>query len=278
MVVTPLDRKYYGIYKCKASNIHGTAEHEIQLREAHTPSEILQAKLEVITATTITFSFIGPKNDGGLPTRAYAVQYKEERKSWDEAMKTTWPVDSPYILEGLKPQTSYNFRFAAKNDVGFGEWSADEQHTMPKRSNPEEPRILSGVSLIDFGGPEGGIVMSPYVDRYELRWKIPADNGEPIDKYDIKFCPAKNTTIGWKESDKCDTIELKSHDHTAHELRNLQANTHYKIELRAHNGIGYSTPGQIIVKTARVLPFSKNVYYSFPFFCQKQNVFVVQLL
>lgn len=67
----------------------------------------------------------------------------------------------------------------------------------------------------------------------------------------IIYHQAKKTNEGWKESDKCDTIELKSHDHTAHELRNLQANTHYKIELRAHNGIGYSTPGQIIVKTAR---------------------------
>ncbi|XP_071441374.1 fasciclin-2 isoform X2 [Hetaerina americana] len=247
LTVTPYDQKYYGIYKCRASNVHGDADHEIHLREAHRPSEVLQAKLEVITATTITFSFMGPKNDGGLPMRAYAVQYKEERKTWNEALNKTWLVDTPYILEGLEPQTSYNFRFAAKNDVGFGEWSADEHHTMPKRSNPEEPVILSS----GLSGSEGEVVNSPYAYNYELRWKIPADNGEPIDKYDIKFCPAKKTNEGWKESDKCDTIEIKSHDHTAHELQNLQANTYYKIELRAHNGIGYSTPGQIIVKTAR---------------------------
>ncbi|XP_046382239.1 fasciclin-2 [Ischnura elegans] len=251
LTVTPYDQRYYGIYVCRATNVHGDAEHEIQLREAHRPSEVLQAKLEVITATTITFSFIGPRENGGLPVRAYAVQYKEERKTWNEARNKTWFIDSPYILEGLEPQTSYNFRFAAKNDVGLGEWSADEHHTMPKRSNPEEPKILSSGILGSHPGPESEVVMSPYVNRFELRWKIPADNGEPIDKYDIKFCPAKKTSEGWKESDKCDTIELKSHDHTAHELRNLQANTHYKIELRAHNGIGYSTPGQIIVKTAR---------------------------
>ena len=51
---------------------------------------------------------------------------------------------------------------------------------MPKRSNPEEPRILN--NAID------GVVMSPYLDRFELRWRIPADNGEIIDKYDIKYC------------------------------------------------------------------------------------------
>lgn len=32
---------------------------------------------------------------------------------------------------------------------------------------------------------------------------------------------------------------------------NLRPDTYYKIELRAHNAIGFSTPGQAIVKTAR---------------------------
>lgn len=90
--VTPVDKRYYGAWKCVAVNTHGRAEHEILLKEAFPPSEILQAKLEVITATTITFSFVGPANNGGLPTRAYAVQYKEERKSWNDASNKTWPV------------------------------------------------------------------------------------------------------------------------------------------------------------------------------------------
>lgn len=45
-----------------------------------------------VAATTITFSFVGPKDDGGLPTRAYAVQYKEERRNWNEALNKTWPI------------------------------------------------------------------------------------------------------------------------------------------------------------------------------------------
>lgn len=91
-------------------------------------------------------------------------------------------ADSPYILEGLEPQTTYHFRFAAQNEVGFGNWAAPEHHTMPKRSYPEEPPILA-----NFG--EDGVVMSPYSDKYELTWKVPAHNGEPIDQYTIKYCP-----------------------------------------------------------------------------------------
>ncbi|KAF4523467.1 hypothetical protein B566_EDAN014993 [Ephemera danica] len=242
--VTPIDRIYYGAYKCRANNIHGVAEHEILLREAHPPSQVLQAKLEVITATTITFLFIGPGDDGGLPIRAYAVQYKEERRNWNEAFNKTWPVDSPYILEGLEPQVSYNFRFAARNDVGFGNWAADQHYTMPKRSAPEEPRILNTIV-------SNGVAVSPYNDHFELRWRIPADNGEPIDQYNIKYCVAKNSSEGWKEVGTC--VE---HDRTAlgapsYHMTGLRSDTYYKVELRAHNAIGYSLPGQITIRTAR---------------------------
>lgn len=58
---------------------------------------------------------------------------------------------------------------------------------MPKRSNPEEPRILN--NAIE------SVAMSPYLDRFELRWRIPADNGEEIDKYDIKYCIVSNYVV-----------------------------------------------------------------------------------
>lgn len=75
---------------------------------------------------------------------------------------------------------TYRFRFAAYNDVGLGGWDSPQTHTMSRRSAPNEPRILSS--------PEEGVVSSPYADHFDLRWKIPADNGEPIDNYQIKFC------------------------------------------------------------------------------------------
>lgn len=52
---------------------------------------------------------------------------------------------------------------------------------MPKRSFPEEPKIINN-------NPSEEYIISPYNDRFELRWKVPADNGEPIDYYDIKCC------------------------------------------------------------------------------------------
>jgi len=45
--------------------------------------------------------------------------------------------------------------------------------------------------------------------------------------------------------------DLQSADHTAFVLRNLIADKHYKIELRARNKIGFSTPVEVVIKTAR---------------------------
>ncbi len=52
-----------------------------------------------------------------------------------------------YILENLQPQTTYDFRFGAKNLVGFSEWGAGQQLTMPRRGPPESPIINTQVSV-----------------------------------------------------------------------------------------------------------------------------------
>ena len=53
-----------------------------------------------------------------------------------------------YILENLQPRTTYDFRFGSKNLVGFSEWGAGKQLTMPQRGPPEKPRINILVSFI----------------------------------------------------------------------------------------------------------------------------------
>ncbi|XP_024080358.1 fasciclin-2 isoform X1 [Cimex lectularius] len=246
LLVTPSDRKFYGHYKCVGRNLHGEAEHTIELKEAKVPSEVAQAKIEVITATTITFSFVSPNDHGGRPIKAYVVQYKKDRETWQESLNKTWPRDSPYILEGLEPQVQYFFRFAALNDVGLSSWGANQQHIMPKRSSPEEPIILNKPI------PPHDYVISPFGDRYELRWKKPADNGEYIDSYMIKYCVVNRINNAWEETDRgCEKLELKSTELTSTIINNLASDSFYKVEIWAHNIIGFSTPGQLFLQTAR---------------------------
>lgn len=51
-----------------------------------------------------------------------------------------------YILEGLQPKITYDFRFGAKNQVGFSQWGASQQFTMPQRGPPEAPNVNTLVS------------------------------------------------------------------------------------------------------------------------------------
>lgn len=96
-------------------------------------------------------------------------------------------TDIPYILENLEPQNMYSFRFAAKNQVGYGEWSREETHTMPKRAAPEEPYIIAKT--------ENKIVTTPYPDRYELLWSAPPNNGEPIDYFEVAYYPVSRRRL-----------------------------------------------------------------------------------
>lgn len=101
-------------------------------------------------------------------------------------------LDAPYILEYLQPEEEYIFRFAATNDVGRGAWNHEIHQRMPRRSEPAEPKILipNYVPTTDENEiPRSEMIaVSPYSDRYELRWNVPNDSGDPIDSYDIRYC------------------------------------------------------------------------------------------
>lgn len=97
--VTPVDQKYYGAYTCYTKNIHGENNWQIALREAHKPSRVSQAKFDVVTATTISFSFVAPTDTGGIRIKAYSVQYKEISKTWEESGNKSWPLgEYPRVL------------------------------------------------------------------------------------------------------------------------------------------------------------------------------------
>lgn len=192
LLVKPVERRYFTAYRCIAVNRLGRAEHIMELREGRLPPPVAQAKPIEVTATAIKFDIIGPASDIGLPTKAFTAQYKEERNpDWNYALNRTWTVDTPYVVENLRPQTMYTFRFAARNDVGLGQWSAIRIQATPSRSVPEPPKILNQYAQ----QPEDGelpIVLSVYPDKFDLIWSRPNDNGEPIDYYTIKYCPVSN--------------------------------------------------------------------------------------
>ncbi|GLH09895.1 Fasciclin-2, partial [Gryllus bimaculatus] len=152
----------YGTYRCEAKNKLGTQSH---------------------------FIIVGPMYDGGIPIRVYNVRYGKSDELVHQWRNRAWPADSEYVLEDLVPQTRYEFQFSAQNDVGTGPWGATQIIVMPKRSPPEPPPLLDRPMM--FEHPEAPVdtpVMSAYPTHFELRWNIPADNGEPIRSYHVTWC------------------------------------------------------------------------------------------
>lgn len=78
LIVQPVDRRYYSAFKCIAVNKIGRAEHIMELREAHLPSAVVQAKPIIVTATTITFDIIAPATDLGMPIKAVSLIRKSK--------------------------------------------------------------------------------------------------------------------------------------------------------------------------------------------------------
>lgn len=112
-------------------------------------------------------------------------------------------------------------------------------------------------------------------EKYELVWNLPENNGEPIDFFEITFFPVAfdGRSQTWQRHGDLFRTEVPypgnvryiiqasfiSHftPNLEFELRfdqtfqNLHPNTHYLVEIRAHNFLGFSSSTRLVVKTAR---------------------------
>ncbi|KAG8196694.1 hypothetical protein JTE90_023205 [Oedothorax gibbosus] len=230
----------YGVYRCQAENNHGEQFINIELQEARKPTELMGIRVSKETATTITFEFDAPLDDGGLPVRAYMAKYFAENEPYDNEEMQEWSEGFPYVLEKLKPKTAYKIRFAARNEVGVGEWSDERRIVTPEESAPEPPKFIT---------PGGNI--STYSDRFQIRWTVPLDNGRKIDYFELRYFEAEKRNGIWKRLSDNVVKEVRDWENSPlYEMTRLKANTFYKVEVRAHNNIGFSQDATMVFQTA----------------------------
>lgn len=129
------------------------------------------------------------------------------------------------------------------NEVGLGNWGNQFHQITPGKTVPMQPKILIPL-------PHEEYDISPYNNQYELAWVTPADNGEPIDMYRIKYCMTKRVSGGWDVLDNtCRTEDTKIQNR--YWLKHLHSDEYYTVKLQAHNVMGFSEPGFARFKTNR---------------------------
>ncbi|XP_047997574.1 fasciclin-2-like isoform X2 [Leguminivora glycinivorella] len=211
------DANKYGEYECSAVNAYGNSTKKIYLREAFKPMAIKNATPIASTATSITFHIQGPEAIDNAPIRGYVAEYDlvENYAIISHHNISYCGIERNFTIDRLKPNRTYSIRFAAQNAVGDGEWSAPMEFTTPESSVPEPPTEVWG-------------------HQGKLKWKAPESNGEPIDHYNVEFCPFDGKVVN---RSLCQQDNVSD---TTFPLEKLERNAKYNFSIRAHNAQGYS--------------------------------------
>ena len=76
--------------------------------------------LAVKVGPVVDFSWETPKSAGGEPIEGYVVEYRLKGAQWNEVSRTS---DMNYGFEDLPSGETYEFRVAAYNSVGDGDFA-----------------------------------------------------------------------------------------------------------------------------------------------------------
>ena len=84
--------------------------------------------IDEVSGTSMALSWSSPRDDGGCRVDGYIVEYREEFGKWTRASADA-VSGTDYTVRGLKSDTVYEFRVAAQNKAGVGEFSGSSKST-----------------------------------------------------------------------------------------------------------------------------------------------------
>ncbi|XP_076852894.1 protein sidekick-2 isoform X2 [Brachyhypopomus gauderio] len=192
---------------------------------------------EEVQARSVLLSW-EPGSDGLSPIRYYTVQYKElPTNNWTVHSASVKHEASSYVVDKLRPFTSYQFRVKATNDIGDSEYSEESEAITTLQDAPDKaPTILS---------------VTPHTTTSVLvRWKPPPE--EQINGILLGF------RVRYRELhyDRLRGFTVRTVNHpTANwaELTDLSKHKRYEIRLSVYNAVGegpISSPQEVFVGEA----------------------------
>uniref|UniRef100_A0A8C6TZX2 Sidekick cell adhesion molecule 2a n=1 Tax=Neogobius melanostomus TaxID=47308 RepID=A0A8C6TZX2_9GOBI len=184
-----------------------------------------------------------PGSDGLSPVRYYTVQYRELPDSnWTVHSAAVSHETNSYIVDRLKPFTSYQFRVKATNDIGDSEYSQESEAITTLQDVPDKaPKILS---------------VTPHTTTSVLvRWMSPTEdhiNGVLLG-FRVRYRELHYDRLRTFSVPPYSIRNLSESSMTQYELDNLNKHKRYEIRLSVYNAVGEgpsSVPQEVFVGEA----------------------------
>ena len=162
--------------------------------------------------------------DNGAPIEHYELQGRIEGSgSWSDvtASGDTKITATSVTIGDLSNGTTYEFRVRAVNAVGPSDWSRSASGTPAgSASVPSRPAAPT---------------LTPGDGRLTVSWNAPADNGAPIEHYELRVRPEGSGT--WAHPTLPGDEKITA---TSVILSGLTNGTTYEVQIRAINSVGPS--------------------------------------
>uniref|UniRef100_A0A8C2RMK7 protein-tyrosine-phosphatase n=1 Tax=Capra hircus TaxID=9925 RepID=A0A8C2RMK7_CAPHI len=211
----------------------GPLSSDIQvITQTGVPGQPLNFKAEPESETSILLSWTPPRSD---TIANYELVYKDGEHG--EEQRITIEPGTSYRLQGLRPNSLYYFRLAARSPQGLGASTAEiSARTM--QSKPSAP-------------PQDISCTSPSSTSILVSWQPP-----PVDKQNgiITEYSIKYTAVDGEDDKPHEILGIPS-DTTKYLLEQLEKWTEYRITVTAHTDVG---PGpeslSVLIRTDEDVP------------------------
>ncbi|XP_078273747.1 protein sidekick-1 isoform X2 [Rhinoraja longicauda] len=185
-----------------------------------------------------------PGNDGSSPVRYFTVQTKElPGLEWQTHTSSINHDATSYVIERLKPYTTYQLRMMATNDMGDSAFSEETEPVTTLQDLPGEPPVIVSVIprsttsvLVQWQPPKqeslNGILLGFRLYYRELTY----ENVPGFSTQHVGDPSAVQTELTPESSFKT----ISSSTVTEFELTDLKKYTRYEILMKAFNVLGES--------------------------------------
>ena len=187
-------------------------------------------------STSCTVKYQPPTDDGGAPPTGFILERCTPGPNSEWIRINDTPIaDLHYTVDGLTPDTQYEFRVAAVNIKGIGvfSWISRRIVTVEVPSKPRCPQVVEVIGT-----------------TVRLQWTAPVnDGGTDITHYELMFCePTESDTNYITVSTHANKEPLISHA-----IRSvLLAKTWYQFAVAAVNRVGQGRWSDV---TKKILTF-----------------------